>query len=110
MYVRNVGRLIYGSGNQSLDLDDRVLAHLRVVFMNKLRRKESFMFTAPPVDGLGPRTLWIAPAVPLVFHFYGSRPPALNRAWIDALMQSAASPGGLQLVPEPEPPTGSGAS
>jgi hypothetical protein len=101
-YVLFVGRLIYGSNNQSLDLDDRVLAHLRVVFMNKLRRRESFMFTTPPIDGLGSRTLWIAPPVPIVFHFYGSRPPALNRAWVDALMHEAASPNGLRIVAEPE--------
>ncbi|WP_438353882.1 DUF7882 family protein [Microbacterium sp. CJ88] len=98
-----MGRLIYGSGTQSLDIDDRTLAHLRVVFMNKLRRRESFMFTSPPVDGLGSRTLWIAPPVPLVFHFYGSRQPALNPKWIDALMREAASPSGLRIVAEPGP-------
>lgn len=97
-----MGRLVYGSGGQSLDLDDRLLAHLRIVFMNKLRRREPFMFTSPPVDALGPRSLWIAPPIPLVFHFYGSRPPSLNAAWIDALMRAAASPQGLHVVAEPD--------
>ena len=85
-------------------MDDRVLAHLRIVFMNKLRRREPFMFTAPPSDGLGPRTLWISPTVPLVFHFYGSRSPVLNRAWIDALMTEAGGPDGLHILPEPDRP------
>lgn len=60
------------------------------------------MFQHSPGDGSGTRSLWMHPAVPLVFHFYGSRQPALNRRWIDALMLEAGGPNGLVLVPEPE--------
>ena len=104
-----VGRLIYGSSNQSFDFDDRLLAHLRVVFMNKLRRRESFLFNTPPTDGLGTRALWVAPAVPLVFHFYGGRTPSLNGAWIDALMKEAGSVNGLTVLDEPARPNPRGA-
>ncbi len=96
----DVGKLVYGSDSRSLDIDDRVLAHLRVVFMNKLRRLEPFMFHLP--DPPGVRSLWVHPAVPIVFHFYGSRAPRLNRAWVDALMLEAAGPHGLRIVAEPD--------
>jgi hypothetical protein len=36
-----------------------------------------------------------------VFKFYGSRVPALNREWLGSLEQTANSPSGLQVVPEP---------
>ncbi|GAB3602312.1 DUF7882 family protein [Microbacterium aureliae] len=95
-----MGKLVYGNDARSLDIDDRVLAHLRLVFMNKLRRLEPFMFHYPDPPGI--RTLWIHPAVPIVFHFYGSRTPRINRAWVNALMLEAAGPHGLRIVPEPE--------
>jgi hypothetical protein len=34
--------------------------------------------------------------------FNGSKQPTLNRAWIDELLATANSAGGLQLVPEPD--------
>jgi hypothetical protein len=96
-----VGRLIYEGSEQSFDIDDRTLTHLRVVFMNKLRRNESFLFHAPTEPGTGQRSLWIHASLSLVFHFYGSRHPSLNRAWVEALMREADSPAGLRIVPEP---------
>jgi hypothetical protein len=94
-----VGRLLYGSDGQSFDLDDRVLAHLRVVFMNKLRRAEPFLFHHTEHAGI--RSLWVHPAVPIVFQFYGSRSPAINRVWVEVLMREASSAHGLRVVPEP---------
>ena len=82
-----------------MDIDDRALAHLRVVFMNKLRRAEPFLFHHTEASGL--RSLWIHPAVPIVFHFYGSRQPALNREWVEALMIAASGAHGLSVFPEP---------
>lgn len=76
-----------------------MLAHLRVVFMNKLRRAEPFLFHH--TEHTGTRSMWVHPAVPIVFHFYGSRPPAINRAWVEALMREASSAQGLRVVPEP---------
>jgi hypothetical protein len=94
-----MGRFIYGAGD-AIELDDRTLAHLRIVVMNKLRRGESFMFDAR-VHDVGRRTFWLSPAVPVQFHFSGGRAPRLNRAWIDALMKVASSAGGLTITPEP---------
>jgi hypothetical protein len=97
-----VGKLVYNSAGHSFDIEDRTLSHLRVVFMNKLRRAEPFMFHHPSGDGIGTRSLWVHPAIPLVFFFYGSRQPALNRRWIDDLMHEASGPHGLTLTPEPD--------
>jgi hypothetical protein len=35
------------------------------------------------------------------FHFYGSRQPKINRAWVEDLMLAASGPHGLSIVPEP---------
>lgn len=94
-----MGKLVYGSTGRSFDVDDRLLAHLRIVFMNKLRRAEPFMFHHP--DGSGSSSIWVHPAVPMVFHFYGSRAPSINRAWVEALIQEASSSNGLFTVQEP---------
>ena len=103
-----MGTLVYDARALDLQIDDRTLAHLRVVFMTKLRRGESFMLEVPIAEGsAGRRSLWIHPAVPLVFHFHSSRSVALNRAWLDDLLLSASGPDGLKLLPEPTEPDSS---
>jgi hypothetical protein len=99
-----VGKLTYDS-TLGVDFDDRVLAHLQLVIGAKLRRGESFYFSwrDDPSIGNGRSTLWMHPRIPLVFKYAGGRQPSINRAWVDALMSTANSPGGLVLVPEPEP-------
>ncbi|AZS35762.1 hypothetical protein CVS47_00360 [Microbacterium lemovicicum] len=97
-----MGRFIYDTMSNSVDIDDRTLAHLRIVIMNKLRRSESFMFDVEPGDGTGRRSFWVHPAVPMQFHFFGSRPPRINRVWIEDLMQVASGPNGLSVTAEPE--------
>lgn len=96
-----MGRFIYDTTANSVDIDDRTLAHLRIVIMNKLRRGEPFMFDVEVGDGSGRRSFWIHPSVPLQFHFFGSRQPRVNRRWIEDLMLSASGPSGLSIVPEP---------
>jgi hypothetical protein len=96
-----MGRFIYDSSGNSVDIDDRTLAHLRIVMMNKLRRSEPFMFDVEVGDGSGRRSFWIHPAVPLQFHFFGSRQPRINRLWIEELMLAASGPSGLSVLPEP---------
>ena len=95
-----MGRFIYSCTTNSVEIEDRALAHLRIVIMNKLRRSESFMFDVEVGDGSGRRSFWISSAVPIQFHFYGSRPPHINRAWVEELMHIASGPNGLSLAPE----------
>ncbi|MFS0714058.1 ATP-dependent DNA ligase [Microbacterium sp. 2P01SA-2] len=94
-----MGTLVYGSQGRTFDVEDRLLAHLRVVFMNKLRRNEPFMFHRSTDSGLF--SVWVHPAVPLVFLFSGSRPPTINRHWVEALLIEAGGANGLRVTPEP---------
>jgi hypothetical protein len=101
-----MGKFIYDS-TLTVDFEDRVLAHLHLVIGAKIRRGESFFFSwkDDPQNGDGRSIVWIYPTAPIVFKFYGGRPPAINRHWIDALMLTANSSQGLQLVPEPPEPS-----
>lgn len=77
---------------------------MKVALTAKLRRQESFLLSWPvPVDqGSGRTSLWIAPVVPLQFRFSGSRQPAINRAWVLAMLESSHSDRGMVLVSEAE--------
>jgi hypothetical protein len=99
-----MGKFFYGAAVSSFDIDDRTLAHLRIVMMNKLRRSESFMFHLVLSDGGGARSFWINPAIPIQFHFFGGRSPRINRAWVEELMDGASGPKGLRITPEPPEP------
>lgn len=102
-----MGKLTYGVPSWSIEIDDRTLAHLRIVILTKLRRSESFSFTWDNdiEGGAARRSLWLHPAIPLEFEFYSGRAPGLNRAWVEALMSTANSLNGLVNLPEPDPAT-----
>jgi hypothetical protein len=98
-----VGKFVYGAPSITVEFDDRVLAHLRVVIAAKLRRSESFLFTweYTTESGSGHSSVWLHPAIPLQFDFSGSREPTVNRDWLDELIASSNSAAGLRIVPEP---------
>jgi hypothetical protein len=98
-----MGNLLYGTNNSEITFEDRALAHLQIVIIAKLRRQESLAFSwvNAPSAGSGRSTIWLAPSSDLQFRFAGSRPPAINREWIEALMLSANSANGLFFSPEP---------
>ena len=96
-----MGKFIYGATGTGAEVDDRLLAHLRVAIMTKLRRNESFMLELDAGNGNGRRTFWISPSIPIQFHFYGGRSPRLNRAWAEDMIRIASGAGGLSIPPEP---------
>lgn len=98
-----MGTFIYGTPSTAVEFDDRVLAHLKVVILSKVRRGESFTFSweYKAADGSGRSSIWINPSIPLQFDFSGSREPTLNRAWVDELVRLSNSPSGLRVIPEP---------
>ncbi|HEV7624084.1 MAG TPA: ATP-dependent DNA ligase [Amnibacterium sp.] len=100
-----MGKLTYDS-TVVVDFDDRLLAHLQMVIATKLRRGESFAFSwrDDAAVGDGRTTIWLHPALPLVFKYFGGKQPAINRAWVEALLQTANSSAGLHIVPEPPDP------
>ena len=99
-----MGKFIYNSSQREIEIDDRVLAHLRVAILNKLRRSESFAMTWEHgvENGSGRTTFWLHESIPLQFVFSGNRAPKLNRLWVEQLLLSANSTAGLQYVPEPD--------
>jgi len=103
-----VGKFIYEGGVKT-EIEDRALLHLQLVITAKLRRGEPFPLSwrEDASVGGGRVTVWMQPASSLVFKYYGSRQPAINRGWVEALAFTANSPGGLYLVPEP-PDAGDG--
>lgn len=98
-----MGKFIYGTPSISVEFDDRVLAHLKVVILAKLRRQESFTFSweYTSAQGSGHSSIWLHPAIPLQFDFYGKKDPTLNRAWLEEMVQLANTPAGLRIIPEP---------
>ncbi|ANG86609.1 hypothetical protein [Microbacterium aurantiacum] len=102
-----MGTFIY-ENQLRVEFEDRAPAHLQMVTGNKLRRREPFFFTWKTDVSLGGGrvTVWMHPQSALVFRFHGSRTPALNRDWVEALMFTANTSSGLCLVPEPQVPFG----
>lgn len=93
-----MGQLTYAP-DQSVEIDDRMLGHLEATIISKLRRGEPFALRLDEVADT-PRTVWIAPATPLVFSYAGAR-PAIDRAWLEALVETANTPAGLRLIADP---------
>lgn len=97
-----VGTIYYGGSAMPIHIEDRTLAHLKVVIATKLRRGESFTVSWRHTDDQpqGRSTIWLHPSIPLRFVFDEPEPPPLSRKWIEELANSASSTGGIMLVPE----------
>lgn len=97
-----MGMLFYGGNSVPIEIEDRALAHLKVVIAMKLRRNESFTLSwqHPPADPTGRTTIWLHPSIPLQFVFDDPEPPELSTEWITALANSANTSGGIRLLPE----------
>ncbi|WP_334147931.1 DUF7882 family protein [Microbacterium sp.] len=97
-----MGSLYYGNDDEPIQVEDRALAHLKVVIATKLRRNESFTLSWRHLDAdaAGRSTIWLHPSIPLRFVFQESETPELSRSWIEALAHSANSSGGITLIEE----------
>jgi hypothetical protein len=85
--------------NQEFEVDDRTLAHLQVVIIDKLRRNEAFGMNL--ADGSRLITVWMSPRSRLQFVFVGNRHPTLNRGWLNKLSDNVGMTGMLNLLSEP---------
>lgn len=97
-----MGQLYYGDTNEPITIEDRTLAHLKVVLATKLRRNESFTLSWQHPEGEQPgrSTLWLHPSIPLRFVFDEPETPALSQQWLNELANSANSSGGIRLTEE----------
>jgi hypothetical protein len=100
-----MGKLFYGAKATEFEFDNRLLAHLKVVIVAKLRRDEKFTLSFErAAEMTGRSTIWLHPAIELQFEFDERERPALNRLWVDQLMATANSADGMRIVPEPDAP------
>lgn len=95
-----MGTLHYGTSVDPIIIEDRLLAHLKVVIATKLRRNESFTVSwrHPEDQPAGRSTIWLHPSIPLRFVFEDPEPAVLDREWIEQLAHSANSSGGILLI------------
>lgn len=89
------------TSQQVFGFDDYLLTHLRTVIVSKLLQQESFLFTWQ--DGGIQRSIWLHPSLPLSFEFDSAEVPHINREWVTELLALANGPGGLRVIPEPQP-------
>lgn len=95
-----MGTLLHG--DFSVDFDDRLLAHLQVVIVNKFRRNEPVVLSwlDPLSAGDGRSSAWLTPSQSVFFKFVGSRAPRINQVWLRTLSEAAASSTGLIVTTE----------
>jgi hypothetical protein len=76
-----------------VEFEDRLLAHLQIVIVQKFRAGEAFLMSwLDPISiGDGRSALWLTP---------GSRAPTIDRQWLDLLTRSASSGPGLIVMDE----------
>jgi hypothetical protein len=96
-----MGQLHYGTKPEIITFDDRLLWHLKLVVLAKLRRRESFSFSWRRIEDNGLACVWLHPHCDLVFEFDSDSEPDVNHAWLEALMHSANTTGGMHVIPEP---------
>ena len=95
-----MGTFTYGGSR--MQFDDRLLAHLQVVIIQRFRRSEGFAMSwvRSVAIGSGRSTVWLSPSVPVVFDFEGSRAPSINPEWLRRLTDAASSGTGLIVTNE----------
>ncbi len=95
-----MGTLHYGAPSVGFPIDDRALAHLELVIVAKLRRREGFAFAVTDDAGIR-QAVWLSDAATLRFEYDGPMPD-INRQWLQELADAANAPAGLKILPEPE--------
>lgn len=96
-----MGRLFYGlsENDASVEIPDRVLAHLRVVVTTKLRRSESLTLTWVHADPANPgrTSVWLQPSIPLRFVSDSAEDEKLDPAVLRDMAADAARTGAITL-------------
>lgn len=103
-----MGQLFYGNAIDSIEIPDRLLAHIKVLAATKLRRSESFTMTWKHGENEpgGRSTIWMQPSIPLRFVFDSSEPEALDSVVLTEMARAAGSASGLIVDIEEHEATG----
>ena len=92
-----MGKLEYNSSRPPIEVEDDVLAHLKIVIATKWRRQESFMMTWPAGKERACRmSAWMHPSIPLVLEF-DEDPPRVDPARVEHMMERLNARGELIL-------------
>lgn len=103
-----MGRLRYDNSHE-IEINDVLLAHLKLVIITKFRRQESFTLSWIHRDAEpgGRSTVWLHPSVPLHFVFDSAERTSLSPAWLEQMSASSHSTGGIMLdLDQTAPPEG----
>lgn len=94
-----MGTLYYGSARTAVKVDDRILAHLKVLIVSKLRRNEPFLvsWNEPSSEGFGRSSVWIHNSLDLIFRFDGGRQPELDKELLEQMANEALGPTGVHI-------------
>jgi hypothetical protein len=94
-----MAKLFYGTTPEPISIEDRLLAHVKVVIAAKLRRGESFTMSWTHAAGEpgGRSTIWLQPAIPLRFVFDSEQPESLDQNLLKRMANDANSSRGLSL-------------
>jgi hypothetical protein len=96
-----MGVLYYGTSRQPIRMEDRLLAHFKLVLISKLRLHQPFALNWKDDDPHeGRHAIWISSNVELHFHFTEPERPDVDRTLIESLMTQANSPRGVDLLDE----------
>jgi hypothetical protein len=95
-----MGTLFYGADRTAIRVDDRILAHLRVLITAKMRRGEGFLLSWSDslAIGDGRSSVWIHPACDLHYKFDGGTSPKLDSGLLDQLNVESIQARGIELA------------
>ena len=93
-----MGTLYYGSTRLALRVDDRILAHLRVVVTAKLRRGESFAisWTDPDRPDQARESVWVHPGADLMYVLDGPA-AVVDHALLGSMSAAAYVARGIEI-------------
>lgn len=94
-----MGTLFYGASRTPIRIDDRILAHLKLVATSKLRRNEPFLLSwhdSADVGG-GRSSIWVHPSCDLHYKFDGGSQAAIDQDLIEAMSLAANAARGIEI-------------
>jgi hypothetical protein len=94
-----MGKLVYGAIQREITIEDRLLAHLEVVILSRLRRNNAFAlrWVERAEVGDGRRTVWVHQDSDLYFEYDDAEQAELDRELLDRLAKAADTNTGINL-------------
>lgn len=93
-----MGTLVYDGAR--VGFDDVTLAHLQIVIVRSVMRRESLLVSwhNPLSEGDGRAAMWISASLPVHFEFAEPQLPPIDQMWLERLTGSATGRTGLAVI------------